>query len=53
MGVERVRTPSAYFFDTFFPTREKSAAMCRSNFRGQASEITNLIFRVALPVFVP
>ena len=24
-GVERVRTPSAYFFGTFFPTREKSA----------------------------
>ena len=51
-GVQRA-CPMAYFFGTFFRTSEKSAAMCRFNFRGQASEITNLIFRENTPVFVP
>ena len=39
MGVERVRTPSAYFFGTFFRTSEKSAAAKRRcNTRERASE---------------
>ena len=53
-GVERVRTPSAYFFDTFFRTSEKSAAaMCRSNFRGRAIKKGKYIFRKSVSVFVP
>ncbi|PWM67959.1 MAG: hypothetical protein DBX61_04585, partial [Clostridiales bacterium] len=37
--VERVRTPSAYFFGTFFRTSEKSAAAKRRcNTRERASE---------------
>ena len=38
-GVERVRTPSAYFFGTFFRTSEKSAAAKRRcNTRERASK---------------
>ena len=59
-GVERVRTPSAYFFGTFFRTSEKSAAVSRYNTRGrrsaaafytdEQSKITNLIHRENKPV---
>ena len=52
-GVGRVRTPSAYFFGTFFRTSEKSAVRPPTILANKQEKITSFIYRENKPVFVP
>ena len=53
MGVERVRTPSAYFFGTFFVRAKKVRQCAAPNFAGEQAKTSIFIYRENRLVFVP